>query len=110
MPVVAPSPENFTDWRAWGRALLFAAFTQTGRGDAVRLPLYSHGNKPKATENGLVIFVFDDTLGAIPLFSYNNEWYRFGNEPPSVGKQLHTVELPPSVFTRTNQEYFVTIS
>lgn len=88
------SPDHFGDWKMWARALLSQLNIASGR-EIVRLPLYGHGRKPNATEDGMLIMLLDDSKGKIPVYSRDNRWMRFDN---TYAMPAEEVALPESAF------------
>lgn len=70
-----PSPDMHVAWRDWARALVSAL----GRRRAVMatvLPLHTVAELPSAAVAGSLIYVSDETGGAVVAFSDGTDWRR----------------------------------
>lgn len=67
-----PSPTAYSDWKRWAEALYKHFATQRPTG---RLPIHTVSNLPPPTAAGL-IYVSDETGGAVPAFSDGTNWRR----------------------------------
>lgn len=98
-------PESYKDWKLWARALL-VALTKPKENVAIFIPQYPHARKPNPTVDGMLIFVIDDSQGKVPIYSKDNDWYRFDGtfaEPPV------DVTLPASEIEFTTGTWSVTV-
>lgn len=79
-----PQPTNFADWRLWAVQLVrvlipFMTETQATyfrQGQIPKLASYTVATVPSATEPGRMIYVSDETGGAVVAFSDGTNWRR----------------------------------
>ena len=79
-----PAPGAFTSWQAWATAVIqvltpFITATNSvffRQGQVLRLGSYVVADLPSATTPGRMIYVSDETGGAIPAFSDGTNWRR----------------------------------
>lgn len=76
-----PSPDFYATqlkemgWLAWARRLI-TTLKEEGVNTTPTLPRYTVLTLPKAVEPGQLIYVTDETGGAVPAFSDGADWRR----------------------------------
>ena len=70
-----PQPGSFQRWSDWAEALI-AKMRFPPEVRPIQLPRYSVSALPSAAQDGLLIYVVDETGGAVPAFSDGTTWRR----------------------------------
>jgi hypothetical protein len=77
MAAVFPDPRMSKDWQEFGSKLIDKLTGLLPGANAVpKLAVYSKTRLPKASEDGMLIYVSDDIGGGVPAFSQGGQWRR----------------------------------
>lgn len=75
---ILPQPEAYKDWNEWGQALVDTLTVERDLESGTALVLASYGvaSVPRASRPGVVLYIPDESGGAVPAFSDGTNWRR----------------------------------
>lgn len=74
--MIFPFPDSYSKWQDWASALIAQSTEQQPR-PITKLVTYPIARLPRASEDGMIVFVNDDVNGAQPVYSRGGIWRRF---------------------------------
>lgn len=73
--VLYPKPNQFGEWKQWASRLVQSLEKRQAL-KPLQLVEFSVSNLPSAAQAGIMIYVLDESGGAVPAFSDGTDWRR----------------------------------
>lgn len=75
---ILPQPEAYKDWQEWGHALIGTLTVERDleSGTPFVLAHYGVASVPRAVRSGVILYIPDESGGAVPAFSDGVNWRR----------------------------------